>query len=128
MVVDEIKNNLISTSLELKDNATYLVEEKSIMLKEAERTRDMMVSKANELFDESVSIINEQCEKRRSEIETTISTLADEIEYLQENIDNLNKTLCTTFDQNMFIGIQQIVKNTQKCKRDTMYRLFDQSN
>ena len=127
MVVDEIKNNLISTSLELKDNATYLVEEKSIMLKEAERTRDMMVSKANELFDESVSIINEHCEKRRSEIETTISTLAEEIEYLQENIDNLNKTLSTTFDQNMFIGIQQIVNNTQKCKRDIDY-LISQTN
>ena len=127
MVVDEIKNNLISTSLELKDNATNLIEEKSIMLKEVERTRDMMVSKANELFDESVSIINEQCEKRRSEIETTISTLAEEIEYLQENIDNLNKTLATTFDQNMFIGIQQIVNNTQKCKRDIDY-LISQTN
>ena len=127
MVVDEIKNNLINTSLELKDNATYLIEEKSIILKEAERTRDIMVSKANELFDESVSIINEQCEKRRSEIETTISTLAEEIEYLQGNIDNLNKTLFTTFDQNMFIGIQQIVNNTQKCKRDIDY-LISQTN
>ena len=121
MVVDEIKTNLIDTSSELKDNATYLIEEKSIMIKEAERTRDMMISKANELFDKSVSIITEQCEKRRSELETTISTLAEEIEYLQENIDNLNKTLSTTFDQNMFIKMQQIVNNTQKCKRDIDY-------
>ena len=118
MVVNEIKTNLIDTSSELKDNATYLIEEKSIMIKEAERTRDMMISKANELFDKSVSIITEQCEKRRSELETTVSTLAEEIEYLQENIDNLNKTLSTTFDQNMFIKMQQIVNNTQKCKRD----------
>ena len=121
MVVDEIKTNLINTSSELKDNATYLVEEKSIMIKEAERTRDMMISKANEMFDKSVSIITEQCEKRRSEIDTTVSTLAEEIEYLQENIDNLNKTLSTTFDQNMFIKMQQIVNNTQKCKRDIDY-------
>ena len=121
MVVNEIKTNLINTSSELKDNATYLVEEKSIMIKEAERTRDMMISKANELFDKSVSIITEQCEKRRSELETTVLTLAEEIEYLQENIDNLNKTLSTTFDQNMFIKMQQIVNNTQKCKRDIDY-------
>ena len=121
MAVDEIKTNLINTSSELKDNATYLIEEKGIMIKEAERTRDMMISKANELFDKSVSMITEQCEKRRSEIDSTVSTLAEEIEYLQENIDNLNKTLSTTFDQNMFIGIQQIVNNTQKCKRDIDY-------
>ena len=121
LVVDEIKTNLINTSSELKDNATYLIEEKSILLKEAERTRDMLISKANELFDKSVSIITEQCEKRRSEIDTTVSTLAEEIEYLQENIDNLNKTLSTTFDQNMFIKMQQIVNNTQKCKRDIDY-------
>ena len=112
MVVSEIKTNLINTSSDLKDNAAYLVEEKSIMIKEAERTRDMMISKANELFDKSVSKITEQCEKRRSELETTVSTLAEEIEYLQENIDNLNKTLSTTFDQNMFLRMQQIVNNT----------------
>ena len=127
MVVNEIKTNLINTSSELKDNATYLIEEKSIMIKEAERTRDMMISKANELFDKSVTKITEQCEKRRSELETTVSTLAEEIEYLQENIDNLNKTLSTTFDQNMFIRMQQIVKNTQKCKRDIDY-LVSQTN
>ena len=127
MVVDEIKTKLINTSSELKDNATYLIEEKSIMIKEAERTRDKMISKANELFDKSVSKITEQCEKRRSELETTVSTLAEEIEYLQENIDNLNKTLSTTFDQNMFIKMQQIVNNTQKCKRDIDY-LVSQTN
>ena len=127
MVVNEIKTNLISTSSELKDNATYLVEEKSIMIKEAERTRDMMISKANEMFDKSVSIITEQCEKRRSGLELTVSTLAEEIEYLQENIDNLNKTLSTTFDQNMFIRMQQIVINTQQCKRDIDY-LVSQTN
>ena len=127
MVVDEIKTNLINTSSELKDNATYLIGEKSILIKEAERTRDMMISKANELFDKSVSRITEQCEKRRSELETTASTLAEEIEYLQENIDNLNKTLSTTFDQNMFIRMQQIVNNTQKCKRDIDY-LVSQTN
>ena len=127
MVVDEIKTNLINTSSELKDNATYLIEEKSIMIKEAERTRDMMISKANEMFDKSISIITEQCEKRRSEIETTVSTLAEEIEYLQENIDNLNKTLSTTFDQNMFLRMQQIVNNTQQCKRDIDY-LVSQTN
>ena len=121
MVVNEIKTNLINTSSELKDNATYFIEEKDILIKEAERTRDMMISKANELFDKSVSIITEQCEKRRSELETTVSTLAEEIEYLQENIDNLNKTLSTTFDQNMFIRMQQIVTNTQQCKRDIDY-------
>ena len=127
MVVNEIKTNLINTSSELKDNATYLIEEKGIMTKEAERTRDMMISKANELFDKSVSIITEQCEKRRSEIDTTVSTLAEEIEYLQENIDNLKKTLSTTFDQNMFIRVQQIVNNTQHCKRDIDY-LVSQTN
>ena len=127
MVVNEIKTNLMNTSSELKDNATYLIEERNIMIKEAERTRDMMISKANELFDKSVSIITEQCEKRRSELETTVSTLAEEIEYLQENIDNLNKTLSTTFDQNMSIRMQQIVKNTQKCKRDIDY-LVSQTN
>ena len=121
MVVNEIKTNLINTSSELKDNATHLVEEKSIMIKEAERTRDMMISKANELFDKSVSMITKQCEKRRSEIDTTVATLAEEIGYLEENIDNLNKTLATTFDQNMFIKMQQIVNNTQKCKRDIDY-------
>ena len=118
MVVNEIKTNLMNTSSELNDNATYLIEEKNIMIEEAERTRDMMILKANEMFDNSVSMITKQCEKRRSEIDTTVSTLAEEIEYLQENIDNLNKTLSTTFDQNMFIKMQQIVKNTQKCKRD----------
>ena len=127
MVVNEIKTNLINTSSELKDNATYLIEEKGILIKEAERTRDMMISKANELFDKSVSIITEQCEKRRSEIDTTVSTLAEEIEYLQENIDNLKKTLSTTFDQNMFIRVQQIVNNTQQCKRDIDY-LVSQTN
>ena len=64
MVVHKIKTNLINTSSELNNNATYLIEEKSTMIKEAERTRDMMISKANELFDKSVSIITEQCEKR----------------------------------------------------------------
>ena len=127
MVVNEIKTNLINTSSELKDNTTYLIEEKSIMIKEAERTRDMMISKANEMFDKSVSIITEQCEKRRLELETTVSTLAEEIEYLQENIDNLNKTLSTTFDENMFIRMQQIVNNTQQCKRDIDY-LVSQTN
>ena len=127
MVVDEIKTNLINTSSDLKDNATYLIEEKSILIKEAERTRDMMISKANDLFDKSVSIITKQCEERRSEINTTVSTLAEEIEYLQENIDNLNKTLSTKFDQNMFIRMQQIVNNTQKCKRDIDY-LVSRSN
>ena len=127
MVVDEIKTNLINTSSEFKENATYLVKEKGILIKEAERTRDMIISKANELFDKSVSRITEQCEKRRSELETTISTLAEEIEYLQENIDNLNKTLSTTFDQNMFIRMQQIVNNTQQCKRDIDY-LVSQTN
>ena len=127
MAVDEIKSSLINTSSELKENATYLIEEKGILIKEAERTRDMMISKANELFDKSVSIITEQCEKRRSEIDTTVSTLAEEIEYLQENIDNLNKTLSTTFDQNMFIRMQQIVNNTQQCKRD-IYYLVSQTN
>ena len=113
MVVDEIKKtNLINTISELQDNATYLVEEKSILKKEAERTRDMMISKANELFERSVSIITEQCKKRRSELETKVSTLAEEIEYLQENIDNLNKTLSITFDENMFVRMQQIVNNT----------------
>ena len=81
----------------------------------------MLISKANELFDKSVSMITKQCEKRRSELDTTVSTLAEEIEYLQENIDNLNKTLATTFDQNMFIRMQQIVNNTQQCKRDIDY-------
>ena len=127
MVVNEIKTNLINTSSELKDNATYLIEEKSIMIKEAERTRDMMISKVNEMFYKSVSMITKQCEKRRSELETTVSTLAEEIEYLQENIDNLNKTLSTTFDQNMFIRMQQIVTNTQQCKRDIDY-LVSQTN
>ena len=121
MVVHKIKTNLINTSSELKDNATYLIEEKSIMIQEAKRTRDMMISKANELFDKSVSKITEQCEKRRLELETTVSTLAEEIEYLQENIDNLNKTLSTTFDENMFVRMQQIVNNTHKCKRDIDY-------
>ena len=118
IAVDEIKFSLINTSSELKDNATYLIQEKCTLIKEAKRTRDMMISKANEMFDKSVSMITKQCEKRRSELETTVSTLAEEIEYLQENIDNLNKTLSTTFDQNMFIKMQQIVNNTQKCKRD----------
>ena len=53
--------------------------------------------------------------------------MAEEIEYLQENIDNLNKTLSTTFDQNMFIRMQQIVNNTQQCKRDIDY-LVSQTN
>ena len=87
---------MINTISELQDNATYLVEEKSILKKEAERTLDMMITNANELFERSVSIITEQCEKRRSELETTVSTLAEEI----ENIDNLNKTLSITFDEN----------------------------
>ena len=121
MAVDEIKSSLINTSSELKDNATYLIQEKCTLIKEAERTRDMIISKANELFDKSVSIITKRCEKRRSEIDTTVSTLAEEIGYLEENIDNLNKTLSTTFDQNMFVRMQQIVNNTQKCKRDIDY-------
>ena len=127
MAVDEIKSSLINTSSELKDNATYLIQEKCTLIKEAERTRDMMISKANELFDKSVSIITKRCEKRRSEIDTTVSTLAEEIGYLEENIDNLNKTLSTKFDQNMFVRMQQIVNNTQQCKRDIDY-LVSQTN
>ena len=56
--------------------------------------------------------------EKTSQIAEQRSTPTDEIHALDEIIETLNKIITTNFDENMFVRIQRIVKNTQECKKE----------
>ena len=115
--VDSIKRNVIDIQSELDRNIGDLGKQKKAMIEKAEQERDKIISKAKELFEESVSHINERCQKKISQITEQIYTLTDEIDTLDEIIETLNKMIPINFDENMFVRIQRIVKNTQEYKK-----------
>ena len=116
--VDSIKRNVIDTQSELDRNIGDLEKQKKAMIEQAEQERDKIISKAKELFEETVSDISELCQKKTSQITEQISTLTDEIHTLDEIIETLNKMITTNFDENLFVRIQRIVKNTQECNKE----------
>ena len=116
--VDSIKRNVIDTQSELDRNIGDLGKQKKTMIEKAEQVRDKIISKAKELFEESVSHINECCQKKISHIAEQISTLTDEIHTLNEIIETLNKIFISDFDENLFVRIQRIVKNTREHKKE----------
>ena len=121
--VESIKLNIINTQSELDKNIGDLEKQKKAMIEKAETERDKIISKAKELFEESVSDINDCCQKKTSQIAEQISTLTDEIYTLDDIIETLNKMITTNLDENLFIRIQRIVKNAQECKKELDYMI-----
>ena len=116
--VDSIKRNVTDTQSELDRNIGDLEKQKETMIEKAEQERDKIISKAKELFEESVSDINDCCQKKTSQIAEQISTLTDEIQTLDDITETLNKMITASFDENLFVRIQRIVKNAQECKKE----------
>ena len=116
--VDSIKQNVIDTQSELDRNIEDLEKQKKAMIEKAEQEQDKIISKAKKLFEESVSYINDCSQRKTSQITEQISTLTDEMQTLDEIIDTLNKMIPANFDENLFVRIQRIVKNTQECKKE----------
>ena len=116
--VESIKRNVINTQSELDKYIGDLEKQKQAMIEKAEQERDKIISKAKELFEETVSDITELCKKTTSQIAKQISTLTDEIHTVDEIIETLNKMITTTFNENLFVRIQRIVKNVQECKKE----------
>ena len=116
--VESIKRNVTDTQSELDRNIRDLEKQKKTVIEKAEQERDKIISKAKELFEESVSDINDCCQKKTSQIAEQISTLTDEIQTLDGIIETLNKMITASFDENLFVRIQRIVKNAQECKKE----------
>ena len=116
--VDSIKQNVIDTKSELDWNIGDLKKQKKAMIEKPEQGRDKIISKAKELFEETVSNITELCQKKTSQIAEQISTLTGEIHTLDEIIETLDKMITTTFNENLFVRIQCIVKHAQACKKE----------
>ena len=62
--VDSIKRNVIYTQSELDRNIGDLRKQKIAMLEKAEQERDKIISKVEELFEETVSDITKRCQKK----------------------------------------------------------------
>ena len=117
-VIYMIKQTVNSTQSDLQKYASDLEEQKQAMIEKAKQERDKIVSQAGEMFENTVSNITTFCQKKNSEIDKQVLTLIDEIHALDEIIDNLDKFSESNFDENMFIRMQKVVKNTQECKTD----------
>ena len=115
--VDSIKLNVLNTQSELDRNIGDLRKQKKAMTEKAKEERDKIISKAKELFEETVSDINDCCLKKTSQIAEQRSILTEEIDTLDEIIETLNKMITTNFDENLFVRIQRIVKNTREYKK-----------
>ena len=61
------------------------------MVKAAELRGDKLISKVQNMFEETASIINETCQRTTSEITEHIDTLSDENSQLDEIINTFNK-------------------------------------
>lgn len=117
----EVKNVKVfanTTKAEIEKNIAHLETQKRLWIQSTKQERDKIIDKANEIFDESVSDINAVCERKKSQMAEQIASVTYESQTLDDIIDNIEKTVFTYFDQNMFIQMQETVKKTQECHRE----------
>ena len=122
-LVDSMKDNLNTTKTELEMNVSQLESKKKMLITQAEEEQDKVIDRARQLFEETVKIINESCSKNKSLVNEQIFKLDDEIHSLSAIAQYVEKKICVadkldTFDQNMFIQMQELVGNAQDAKRE----------
>ena len=113
-VVESLKQNVLSTKSALESNVTDIEDQKEDLIKEAKEERDKIISKAGELCYNTVSIVSDACELKKSNIAKQIMTLDKVIDSLDETKSDISKKLNVNFDQNVFIKVQQIVEKVRK--------------
>ena len=108
--VDTLKQNVISTKSALESNVTEIENQKDDLIKLAKEERDKLISRAGELYENTVIMVFDACEKKNAYITEQVRILDDIIQSLDETNTDINKTLNIKFDQNVFIRMQQIVE------------------
>ena len=117
-VTNNIQQNVKITQATLQKNISDIESQKKAMVKTAELERDKLISKAKDMFKETVAIINESCYRTTLEITEHIGTLSDENRQLDEINDTIDKKTIADIDENIFVQIQNIVTSTKECKQE----------
>ena len=117
-VVSDIQKNVNTTKITLQKNISDIKSQKVAMVKTAELERDKLISKAKDMFKETVAIINEKCYKKTLEITEHIGTFSDENRQLDEINDTIDRKTIADIDENIFVQIQNIVISTKECKQE----------
>ena len=117
-VVDSLKQNVLSTKSSLESNVADIEKQKQNLIKQAKEERDKIISKAGKLYENTVSMVSDTCEKKSARIAEQIMTLDNIIHSLDETNTDITKKLNVKFDQNGFIRMQQNVEKVREYKSD----------
>lgn len=117
-VLEEMKKNVFVIESATEKNVSDLECQKRRLIEDAARERDKIISKANELYEATVSNITEIALKSKSQLADHISMLSDEIHSLDEIMLNIDKKVYSKFNQNAFIQMQHIVARAQDCAKE----------
>ena len=116
--VNDFKTNLTAVVAQIELNVTGIGKQSEDLLKDAQDLKDKAIAKIEKLFHEMTSEIKSTSNVRTSEVIQGKNELSDVIGNLEETLDEINKLKGSTVDTKMFLEIQNILKDVDKCKSD----------
>ena len=116
--VSDFKVNLSSVVAKIHLNATELGKEKVDMLKDAQGVKDKSIAKIENIFQEITSEIKSTHKAHASDLGRGQNKVNDVIVNLEGTLDDINKMKGNTIDTKVFLKIQDILKDVERCKSD----------
>ena len=105
--------SVATTKLDFENNITDLDIHRKQVIKEIHGIRDQMKAKVEKMCADMVSEVGQLCKKKTTKISQQLLQLSDLSQSLNETISDLDKTIRGPMGPNLFVRIQDIVKNAK---------------
>ena len=117
-VVDNLKNDGSLAKSKFEHFVSDIENQKEDLIKQANEERDKIISRAEKLCKNTVSMIPEICEQKKAYITEKVMALENIIHSLHETNTVIKRKLNVKFEQNVIIWIQQIVENVREYRSE----------